>query len=200
VTYLSPKKNHNIQHLVVWVALSLVSITPNIAMSESNIITQKRELMLPQNNQAKGIIDLEEYTYDAASYNQFRIDSSFEADPYNSANDTHKKNSNIYRQLINDQPHLEKWLDPWVDAGDRPPKNIAVQWDQKQPGDMSIKALPFHSIEMIPKELQKIEINKGLVGDADDLSACYNINNSTSAEIVQQGGTALFLVNYSGKF
>ncbi|MBF0445191.1 MAG: hypothetical protein HQL68_06345 [Magnetococcales bacterium] len=199
MTYF-PSKNNLGRQMVVWIALSLVVLIPNIGICESNPITQPKEWMLAKNTHTNGIMDLEEYTYDAESYYQFRTDSSRDIDPIDKTTSTKERHTNIYRQLITDQPQLEKWIDPWVDAGDRPPKNIAVKWNQKQPGEMSIKARPFHSIEMLPSELKNIELNKGLSGDTDDLSACYNINNSTSAEIVQQGSTALFLVNYSGKF
>jgi hypothetical protein len=200
VTYFPNKKKHKLQQLVVLVTLSLVVLTPNLGISENSPFTQQSEWALTQNSYVKGIIDLDEYTYDATSYNQFRIDSSLDIDPNNKAIDGKEKNSNIYQQKIDDQSQIEKLIDPWVDTGDRPPKNIAVEWNQKQPLDMSIKSRPFHSIEIMPSELKKIEIKKGLAGDVDDLSACYNINHSTSAEIVQQGSTALFLVNYSGEF
>ncbi|MBF0193343.1 MAG: hypothetical protein HQL71_02250 [Magnetococcales bacterium] len=200
MTYFPSNNRQNLQQFVVCAAISLMTLSPNIGLCENIVLAQHRTLVLSDNYMAKGIINLDEYTFDVTPYNQITLSSSIEVDKHNRATDKKQKNSNIYRQLINKQPQLEKWIDPWIDAGDGPPKNIAVNWNQKQPGEMSIKARPFHSIDIIPSELKKIVINKRLVGSANDLSACYNINSDTTAEIAQKGNTAIFLVNYSGKF
>ncbi|MBF0381450.1 MAG: hypothetical protein HQL69_10550 [Magnetococcales bacterium] len=201
MTYFSSRDNLDKQLLVVLTILPFVVLIPGKAMTESSSPSlQQGGWVLAHNSQQKGIIDLEEYTYDADSYYQYRGDSTLNNDQQETTIQSDNVNNNVFQQLVDDQPQLEKWVDPWFGVGDNVQKEVVVNWNPDHPFDMSIKARPFHSIEMLPAELKKIEINKGLAGDTDDLSACYSITDSTSAEIVQQGSEALFVVSYSGKF
>ncbi len=138
----------------------------------------------------------EQYAKDAVSGDSYEDGKAVDTDPV----PVRGSGQSVYRRIVNTQPHLQKWVDPWVDAGDGAKKNYAVKLNTAKPTDTAFRARPFHSIKKLSPHLQDIEISKKLMGGDEDIKACYRINKSTSAEVVQQGGKPAIRLNYSSSF
>ncbi|MBF0358725.1 MAG: hypothetical protein HQL70_08950 [Magnetococcales bacterium] len=198
-----------LQQLVVRVVAPLCVLMPVlvIAGNSKQLPIQTNWGISTQVDQNYAIMDLDSNFFNARQAdNRKFLNSTIELELHTNSKPLRKKRKSvtIYRKIMENQPDLAEWVDPWIDTGESKAKskaaNLAIKWNPSRPDQAVIKARPFHAIKMIAPGFQKIEISKRLIGDADDLRACYRINNTTSAELVKENGRSAILLNYSSPF
>ncbi|MBF0455164.1 MAG: hypothetical protein HQL72_10170 [Magnetococcales bacterium] len=110
------------------------------------------------------------------------------------------KKRSFYDKVMDSQPTLKEWVAPYIDTGGGPPKGVVIKLNTSRPEETALNVRPFHNLKGYMPGFDKLEIRKPLAGNLGDLKACYQINDDTSAEIVQEEGSSAFLLNYSSSF